>query len=191
MKRIILAAAVAASSNLALAAQPAPVTPFYVSVNAGSAKQEVTLDGYDGSGSASDTAFQIAGGYRVAPNIDVEVGYTNFGKAEGSEGNSSVSMKPQALHVAVAGTWRLTREFSFTGKLGVAHVRTKLDAAVGSMSGSDTDSRNTLLAGVGVRYAFTPNVAVTADYQHFGKVLSYNGINSKAHVITAGVRFSF
>jgi hypothetical protein len=37
----------------------------------------------------------------------------------------------------------------------------------------------------------SPTVAVTADYQHFGKVLAYNGINSKAHTITAGVRFNF
>jgi hypothetical protein len=117
MKRIIFAAAVVASSNVALAAQPAPAAPYYVSVSAGSAKQEVTLDGTSGSGSASDTAFQIAGGYRIAPNVDVEVGYTNLGKAKGDEDNASVSMEPQALHVAIAGTWRLTREFSITGKL--------------------------------------------------------------------------
>jgi OOP family OmpA-OmpF porin len=189
MKRLILAAAVVTSSNVALAAQQAPAA--YISVSAGSAKQEVTLAGTSGSGSANDTAFQIAGGYVIAPNVAVEVGYTNFGKAGGSEDNAAVVFKPQAVHLAITGAWRLSREFSITGKVGAAHFSTKVDASVGAAAGSETATRNALTAGVGVRYAVTPNVALTADYQHFGKTYSNHGIDVKAQIVTVGVRYSF
>lgn len=186
MKRIIFAAAVVASSNVALAAQPVAVPPYSVTVSAGSAKQELSND--TGSISKSDTAFQISGAYRIAPNLDVEVGYTNFGKAEAPIlGGGMASSKPQAAHVAISGAWRLTREFSVTGKLGVAHVSTKVD--LGGFS--DTESKNTLLAGVGVRYAVSPTVALVADFQHFGKIYSEGGTDLKARVLSAGVRFSF
>lgn len=183
MKRIVIAAAVAASSNMALAA-PAP-TPYYVSVNAGSAKQEFSAGG--ASATVSDTAFQIAGGYRIAPNVHVEVGYTNFGKSDAETNFGAATVKPEAVHVAITGAWRLTREFSVTGKVGVAHASTKLEGSIGS----DTVTHTGLTAGAGVRYAITPTVAVSADYQHFGKMGSYDGVDLKAHVVSVGVRFSF
>ena len=45
--------------------------------------------------------------------------------------------------------------------------------------------------GVGVSYAVTPNLAVIAEYQNFGKIIKGDGADLKAHLVSAGVRFSF
>ena len=116
MKRIILAAAATLACNLALAAEPGA----YVSASIGQAEQKFSADGFDIS--KNDTAFQIAGGYRYTPNVGVELGYANLGKAEISAQGDSVSAKPQVLHLAVTGNYNLTPEFAFTGKLGLERL---------------------------------------------------------------------
>ena len=185
MKRIILAAVATISCNLALAAEPGA----YVSASVGSAEQKLAFDGFDIS--KSDTAFQIATGYRYTPNFGVELGYTNLGKAELSAQGDSVSSKPQSVHLAVTGSYNLTPEFAFTGKLGAAHTRTKVTANSGTMSESDTESENSLLVGVGLSYKVAPGVDVIAEYQDFGKIVKGDGADLKAHVVSVGVRYSF
>lgn len=161
----------------------------YVSASVGSAKQKLSVDG--SSITESDTAFQITGGYRFTPNVGVEVGYTNLGKAEVSGQGLTASSKPQSIHLAVTGAWNFTPEFAVTGKLGAAHTRTKLEGSGAGYSESETESRTSLVYGIGVSYAITPNVAVIAEYQDFGKIIKDNGADLKAHVVSAGVRYSF
>jgi OOP family OmpA-OmpF porin len=185
MKRIILAVVATISCNLALAAEPGA----YVSASIGQAEQKLSADGFDIS--KNDTAFQIAGGYRYTPNVGIELGYTNLGKAEVSAQGDSVSAKPQAVHLAVTGNYNLTPEFAFTGKLGLAHTRTKVAATSGSMSASETESENSLMVGVGMSYKVAPGVDVIAEYQDFGKIVKFDGGDVKAHVVSVGVRYSF
>ena len=185
MKRIILAAVATLACNLALAAEPGA----YVSASIGQAEQKFSADGFDVS--KNDTAFQIAGGYRYTPNVGVELGYTNLGKAEISAGGDSVSAKPQVVHLAVTGSYNLTPEFAFTGKLGAAHTRTKVTARSGTMSESDTESENSLVVGIGMSYKVAPGVDVIAEYQDFGKIVKGDGADLKAHVVSVGVRYSF
>lgn len=185
MKRIILAAIAAISCNAAFAIEPAA----YVSASVGSAEQKLSVDGI--SLTDSDTAFQIAGGYRFTPNFGAEIGYTHFGTASASGNGASVSTKPQSVHVAATGAWNVTPEFAITGKLGAARTRTKGEASFGGMSDSGTEKRTSLMYGVGVSYAFTPKIALIAEYQDFGKIAKDDGVDLKAHVVSAGVRFSF
>lgn len=185
MKRIILAAVATISCNLALAAD----TGAYVSASIGSAEQKFSAGGFDVS--KSDTAFQIAGGYRYTPNVGIELGYTNLGKAELSAQGDTVSSKPETIHLAVTGSYNLTPEFAFTGKLGAARNSTKVTATSGSMSDSETEKKTSLLVGVGMSYTVAPGVAVTAEYQDFGKIISRDGVDLKAHVVSVGVRYSF
>lgn len=185
MKRITLAVVAAISCNLALAAEPGA----YVSASVGSAEQKLSVDGINVT--KSDTAFQIAGGYRFTPNVGAEVGYTNLGKAEISAQGESASSKPQAIHLAVTGAWNVSPEFAVTGKLGAAHTRTKLGFRDAFGSGSQTESRTSLMYGVGASYTFTPYVAVIVEYQDFGKIVDRDGASLKAHVVSAGVRYNF
>jgi OOP family OmpA-OmpF porin len=185
MKRITLAVVAALSCNLALAAEPGA----YVSASVGSAEQKLSFDGLNIT--KSDTAFQIAGGYRFTPNVGAEFGYTNLGKAEISAQGMTASSKPQAIHLAVTGAWNVSPEFAVTGKLGAAHTRTKGEVRGGGSSESDTESRTSVTYGVGVSYTFAPNVAAIVEYQNFGKIAKDDGVDLKAHVVSAGVRYSF
>jgi OOP family OmpA-OmpF porin len=186
MKRIIFAAIAAISCNAAFAAEPAA----YVSASVGSAEQKLSIEGI--SVTDSDTAFQIAGGYRFTPNVGVEAGYTNFGTGSISGNGVTVSSKPQSAHVAVTGAWNFTPEFAITGKLGAAHTRTKAEVRFNGESESTKDTHTSLMYGVGVSYAFTPKIALIAEYQDFGKIIKGDaGESLKAHVVSAGVRFSF
>jgi OOP family OmpA-OmpF porin len=185
MKRIILAAIATISCNLALAAEPGA----YVSASVGSAEQKLAFDNFNLS--ESDTAFQIATGYRYTENVGVELGYTNLGKAELSAQGDSVSSKPQSVHLALTGSYNLTPEFALTGKLGAAHTRTKVVARSGSVTESETESENSLLFGIGLSYKVAPGVDVIAEYQDFGKIIKGDGADLKAHVVSVGVRYNF
>jgi OOP family OmpA-OmpF porin len=104
----------------------------------------------------------------------------------------TASSKPQSVHVAVTGAWNVTPEFAVTGKLGAAHTRTKLEGSGAGYSESETETHTSLMYGVGVSYAFTPKIALIAEYQDFGKIIKGDaGESLKAHVVSAGVRFSF
>ena len=185
MKRIILATIATVACNLALAAEPGP----YLSASVGSAQQKIGISGLEVE--MSDTAFQLAGGYRWANNVGIETGYTNMGKGTISADTASVSSKPKSIHLAVTYSYNLTPDFAFTGKLGGVHTRTVLTGKDSTGSVSDRELRNSLLYGVGVSYTFKPRVELIADYQNFGKIVRSNGEGLKAHMVSVGVRYSF
>jgi OOP family OmpA-OmpF porin len=185
MKRIILATIATITCNLALAAEPGP----YLSASVGSAEQKIGISGL--SVEMSDTAFQLAGGYRWDNNIGIEAGYTNMGKGTISADTASISSKPKSIHLAATYSYNLTPDFAVTGKLGGVHTRTVLTVKDGTMSDSEVEMRNSLLVGVGVSYAFKPHVALIADYQSFNKIVRSNGEGLKAHVVSVGVRYNF
>jgi predicted porin len=185
MKRIILATIATLACNLALAAEPGP----YLSASVGSAEQKIRTSGL--SVEMSDTAFQLAGGYRYANNVGIEAGYTNMGKGTVSADTASVSSKPKSIHLAVTYSYNLTPDFALTGKLGGVHTRTVLSAHDSTDFVSEAELRNSLLTGVGVSYTFKPRVELTADYQNFGKIVRRNGDGLRAHVVSVGVRYSF
>lgn len=185
MKRIILAAAAVVACNAAFAVEPGS----YVTASVGSAKQKATVE--QGSVSDDDTGFQIAGGLRLDNNFGVEVGYTSFGTASVEAAGIEASAKPRSLHVAVTAESNITPEFSVTGKLGVAANRTKVETRMGRITDSANESQTSLVFGVGASYAFTPEVALVAEYHNFGKVAKEEGINLKASLISIGVRYSF
>jgi OmpA-OmpF porin, OOP family len=185
MKRIILAVAAAVSCNAALAAD----TDTYVNASLGVAEQKVTAEGM----SLSDDGIgaQIAAGYRFTPNVGIEWGFTTLGTASVSGNGGALSGKPRAFHVAATGSLNVSRAFAITGKLGVARTRTKVDVSIGRYSESARVSETSLLVGVGASFAVTPNVALIAEYQNFGKIANEENVNLKASMISAGVRFNF
>lgn len=182
MKRIILAAIATFSCTAAFAIEPSA----YVSIGVGSAEQKISVPG--ASLSDDDTGFNVATGYRFTPNFGFEAGYTSFGTAKASVLDISGAMKSHSLYAAATGTYAVTPQIAFSGKLGVARNRSKLSSEGESVSEKD----NSVMFGVGVSYAFTPNVALIAEYQNFGKLIKGDdGESIKANIVSAGLRFSF
>ena len=185
MKRLALAVVTVISCNLALAAEPAA----YISAGLGPAEQKLSVDDFDIS--QTNTGVQIAGGYRFTPNVALELGYTNFGRAEISAQGATVSSRPQSLHLAVMGTWNATPKIAVTGKLGAARNHTRLEASEGGFSVSETETHTSLVYGVGASYKFDQDIAAFLEYQNFGKIIKGDGVDLKAHIVLVGIRYSY
>lgn len=168
MKKLILALASIAAVGAAQAqtVDNASFAPHgYVGLGAVTAKDQASDD--------YRVSPKVFGGYQLNPNVGVEAGYTKLHNDAGHNSNGSY----------VAGTYTvpLGERFSAVGKLGVQHSeRTNY---VGQ-----TDRDNGLYGGVGVQYALNDKMAVTADYERYGKD---KAIGAKADAYTVGLKYGF
>lgn len=173
MKKLILAlAAIAAvgaaqaQTDNANASYATGATPHaYVGLGAAIADDKSTDD--------YRVSPKVFGGYQYNPTWGAEIGYTQFHNDGGYNSNGSY----------VAGTYTvpLGDRFSAVGKLGVEHSERTNYARV-------TDRDNGLYGGVGVQYALNEKMAVTADYERYGKDKSSG---AKADTYTVGLKYGF
>jgi OOP family OmpA-OmpF porin len=131
--------------------------------------------------SENKTAVNIAYGFSLNKNFDVELGYANLGKLKTIDGDYSV--QTQSFYVAGVGNLPLTDAFSAFGKVGVAvnHFSAK---ETGFADTTETKARG--LLGLGLAYNFTKEVAGTLEYQYFGTVDQV-----RISALTLGVKYGF
>lgn len=168
MKRLILALAAIAAVGAAQAQtiDNASFAPHgYVGLGAATAD--------DKSSDEYRVSPKVFGGYQATPNVGVEAGYTQFHNAYDYHSNGSY----------VAGTYTvpLGERFSAVGKLGVQHSER-------TNAYRQTDRDNGLYGGVGLQYALNNKLAVTADYERYGKDKSSG---AKADAYTVGLKYGF
>lgn len=148
--------------------------------------------------SADKTGASLAFGQTLAENWGYEIGYANFGKWSGSETSgsqtTSASVHTQSLYAALVGTLPLHESFSLFGKVGAAVNYTKgkislSDSATPSnnFSRSDSETKVKPMIGVGAAYHFNKQLAATAEYQYFGKVVD----ELKVSGWTLGLKYGF
>jgi OOP family OmpA-OmpF porin len=189
MKKTLLAALTSAAL---LSPWVAHAENSYVKLDAGQAK-------YSAEGvSENKTGFALAFGQSLHTNWGYEVGYVNFGKVSDSYIDSdtgaleSGSLRSQAVYVAGVGTLPFNDAFSAYGKLGIAAVNTKGAATTTSPSGVDhtsgSETKTNLMAGVGLAYNFSKDVAATVEYNYYGKSVE-NLI--KLSTWTVGLKYGF
>jgi len=174
MKQLILAmvasiaavGAAQAQSVTATAPYAAGFTPHaYVGVGAAIADEVWTGDYH--------VSPKLYGGYEFTPNWGVEAGYTQF--HERSDYNSNGS------YIAGKYTVPIDERFSAFGKLGLQHSeRTNWSR--------QTERDNGLYGGIGVQYALNRNLALSAEYERYGKDKSSG---AKADVYTVGLKYGF
>jgi len=145
MKKILLAAALAAASTLASA-------QGYAGALIGMSRFDIDCMGYDCD--KSDTAFKIYGGYEVAKDIAIEVGYTDFGKLK-VDGVGSV--EATALSVVGAFRYAFSPEVTGVARLGLGFVSADADFA-------ESEDEVNLYAGLGLEYA------VNKDFKIVGAI---------------------
>jgi hypothetical protein len=207
MKRTVFATAVALSLSLVSVAATATSGGAFVRLEGASAKYDIDRTSYDGK---SARAFGLTAGYRwqvTSPlAFGVEAGYTNLGtvkdRFDGVFYKANGSRQPVAIRSEL-GTrsflfgptvrWNVGPTWSLTGRLGVAHSRTRVVDRIDAGSTSTTYRsllvRNTLYAGMGVGYAVTSNIDLGLNVTHYsatGRGYSVNeGVN--ANVLGASV----
>lgn len=186
MKKLIFAlVAAAAAIGSAQAAQPGP----YIGLGIANADHNANIAG--ASSTSSDgwkTSGKIFGGYDFDQTFGVEVGYTDFRSSDYSYTlngvNRTGSTDGKSYYVAGKATAPVNEQFSVFGKLGAAQNKRNYSD---SLLNGDT-SKTELYAGVGAQYNFNPKVAVTLEYERYGK---NQAIGAKSDVVTLGAKYSF
>ncbi|MGJ7615428.1 MULTISPECIES: porin family protein [unclassified Variovorax] len=141
--------------------------------------------------SKAGTAYKLYGGYRLTQHFGVEAGYARLGRVSqwtSAYGVSTLqSGSGQAFYAAATARLPLGESFAINGRLGIAH---------GRISGGDngapgnqrlTGGANGVMAGFGAEYRVTQNLAITADYDYFGKLSK----QAKGGMLTVGLKASF
>lgn len=185
---------------LAVAALYAPwavqAEESYVKVGVGQGQYKVPGD------SERKTAFSLAFGQSLSENWGYELGYINFGKVSGNENmvgiDTRVSARTESLYAAAVGTLPLNESFSLFGKLGIAVNHSKMNIT-GTIPGptpgapaqvlriTESETKAKPMIGVGAAYNFSKQIAVTAEYQYFGKVSE----DLKVDSWTVGLKYGF
>lgn len=136
--------------------------------------------------SGNETAVSLAYGVAIDKNMGVELGYINFGKLKGSVGDPARTYQQQAVYLAAVGSYPLTEALYAIGKLGVAVNRQEWGSTDPGLIETHTETKTRAMAGLGLAYHFTKEVAGTLEYQYFGKA---NEI--KVSALTVGIKYGF
>lgn len=143
--------------------------------------------------SKSGTAYKLYGGYRFTEHFGVEAGYARLGRVSQwsptyGYGNSRLqSGTGQVFYAAATARMPLGEAFAINGRLGVARGRVSGDNNWAPVNQRLSGSSTGLMFGVGAEYRMTQNLAITADYDHFGKLSK----QAKGGMFTVGLKASF
>lgn len=186
MKKIIFALIAAATAmGSAQAAGP------YVGVGVATADHNgvpgttnSSADGYKASG-------KIFGGYDLDQTWGVEAGYTDVRK---SDSNYTLNGLPghaesdgHSFYVAGKATAPINDQFSVFGKLGAARNKSTLTSNTDPVL-NRSESKTEAYGAVGVQYNLNQKVALTAEYERYGKKKDFG---AKPDTFTIAAKYAF
>lgn len=174
MKKLIVALIAGAAAMTAAQAQNFTDTQphAYVGVGVSTAKN-IQLDDQKLGG-------KIYGGYEFNRTWAAEAGYTDFGDHD----TANAKTKGNGTYLAAKATMPINEQFSAYGKVGVQRSERKYESAALNLKDTDTGAYGAL----GVQYKLNQQVALTAEYERFGKE---KDIGAKANVWTVGAHYNF
>lgn len=131
----------------------------YVGISAGRTNYDLRTGGlpYDDSG----TGFKIYTGGFFHPNLGVEFGYLNAGKARRLGGDTEA----HGFNLSLVGRAPLTEQFDVFGKVGTTYGRTRTGGVEGTGVRTGREDGFGLSYGLGARWAFTPQWAATLEWE--------------------------
>jgi OmpA-OmpF porin, OOP family len=182
---MIVGLAAAAVALPASAQQRFDSSAAYLGLSVGQAKFSDACEGASALGVTcdnKDTAFRIFGGYQFHPNIAVELGYADLGKATASGPGGTASAEASAFDLVGVLSWPVGNAFSVYGKLGLYHGEVEGGGALGGSSDSGTD----LTYGLGAQFNVGRNVGLRAEWQRYNDVSG-----SDIDVLSIGVLYRF
>ncbi len=179
-------------SVFALASQAAPndgLTGAYARVEVGRSNFSLSSTLPQAGSDEHGQAVKVFGGYRFNENLGVEAGYAALGKFSQSVtvGGASLKQDGKARSIFGAATGRLPlgESFALHGRLGLSSGKVS-GTNVLPVSGNLMGSKTSVLFGVGAEYRPKPNVALTVNYDSYGKLSK----NVKASALVFGLHFT-
>ena len=186
------AAGIAVSASSAAQATRGAESGFYVGGSLGQSEVDdfCSIFGPGISCDEKDSAWKFFGGYQVNRNFALELGYTNLGEVSARDNTGTLRLESTAWEVVGIGSIPIDR-FSLYGKLGVYRADTELRFRGSGLSESDDESTTDLTFGFGVRYDFTRNLAVRAEWQKYSDVEAAGLGEGDVDVMSVGVLWRF
>lgn len=190
MKKLISAALLVAVAGGASA-------QVYVGGNFGTTHFSV-----DNSGTASsddnDTGYKLYGGYAFNPNVAVELGYIDFGKAKATVmspyyGQLDGQFKTTSVYLAAALRADLSRDFTGVVRLGLASANSKFEETqvATSITQSASGDKVQALLGLALEYSIAKNFKASVDAD-FSKSADINGESGgSVRMLSVGAQYSF
>lgn len=179
-------------STLALSAEAAPndgIVGAYARVEVGRSNFSLASALPQTESDRHGRAVKVFGGYRFDEHLGMEAGYAALGSFRESVivGGSTVSQdgKARSLFAAATGRLPLGEAFALHGRLGVSFGKvsgTNLLPEGDSLMGSQTSA----LFGLGAEYRPKPNLALTLNYDSYGKLSN----KVKADALVLGLHFT-
>jgi OOP family OmpA-OmpF porin len=148
----------------------------------------------DTSEKTNDAGFKVYGGYQFNKNWAAEIEAVSLGKYTADSPNLHSSVKTSGLGVSAIGMLPLSEQFSLLGKLGVLakFTDTKEYDNNSSYNYSQKKTSAAALLGFGAEYRFTPDLALRAEYEYFGKSsVGENDSKVSNGLLSVGMRYSF
>jgi OOP family OmpA-OmpF porin len=191
MKKLIFALIAGTAAMGAAQAQNQMFSKPYIGVGVASVEHNDSVPGATNTKSDGYTAnAKVFGGVELNNMWGVEVGHTDFRESDSSYTLNALpgtaTTKGRATYAAAKANLPVGERTSLFGKLGVAHNKATLSATDSVLNRSS--SKNEVYAGVGAQYNLNQQVALTAEYERYGKSKDFG---PKADVLTVGARYSF
>jgi opacity protein-like surface antigen len=194
-----------AAGLVALAASTAATaqeTRWYVAADVGQSKyktesRDVGILG--GSFDRKDTQTGFAIGAQLDKGIAVEFGYADFGKAKVS-GTGAIPCAPatvclpalfnvsgdaqaKSTHLSLVSSTPLMDKLSLFGRIGASRTDRTASVRVNNTTVSTNEKKSEAIYGVGLRYAFAPNVEGTLEWKRLD--------NTKVEAASVGLMLRF
>lgn len=190
MKKLIVALLATTAAMSAAQAQEAAPRSY---VGAG-----VVFNGYESrlpgatqvDADTHKTSPKLFAGYEFTPNWAVEVGHTDFRKADVhynlGDLRASGQADGRATYMAAKFSSPFTEKVVGYAKLGAAHTKNELSAVNAQLN--QRESKNVAYGAVGVQYNLNQNVALIAEYERYGRTRDF-GV--KPNAFTIGAKYAF
>lgn len=126
----------------------------------------------------SSTGGKLYGGYGFTPNLAVEAGYADVGKASSAAGD----VKGKGVFVDLVGKVPISESFSALGRVGAFNGKA-------STSGGVSERGTQAKYGLGVQWDMNKQTGIRGEWERY-KFKAF-GNNADADLYTVGVNYKF
>jgi OOP family OmpA-OmpF porin len=126
----------------------------------------------------SSTGGKLYGGYEFTPNVAVEAGYADVGKAKSTAGD----VKGRGIFVDAVGKVPLTDSLSALGRVGAFNGRART-------SGGSSQSGTNLKYGLGLQFDLNKQAAIRGEWERY----RFKAFDTKADadMVSVGLNYKF
>lgn len=160
----------------------------YIGIAGGPSKHDFNCSGTTNC-DTSDAGFKAYLGVKFIPMLAGELTYTDFGKVKGRVGNINFDYGATSFSAGAAVLLPLAPRVTFTGRMGVASVKAKLSASLGSNSFSDSETNTRPYYGLGIGVDVISGLTITGDVDLSSS--KYREEKTDARLFSVGLRYAF